>query len=184
MLTDGQLGVIVENAAKHIAGLTRRARDDLGAVDAVLVGCVRIKLKRPVVVTEIAWIDAAEETAPLDREALAIGRGAASITPYAAQLQPMMVIDQDGVGRLDRGVTQEPSAGVLQRLRREGIDALAHGGQAEVRAVRDHRGEQRPVQIGATWLIAAERLEGAGKAAPFVDVLQQIFNCVLAGGWN
>jgi hypothetical protein len=42
--------------------------------------------------------------------------------------------------------------------------------------VRDHRGEQRPVQIGATWLIAAERLEGTGEAAPFVNVLQQIFN--------
>ena len=43
--------------------------------------------------------------------------------------------------------------------------------------MRDHRGEQRPVQIGATWLIAAERLEGAeGEAAPLVDILQQIFS--------
>ena len=58
-----------------------------------------------------------------------------------------MVIDQDRVGRLERGVAQEPSAGVLQGLGRERVDALAHGGEAEIGAVRDQRGEQRPVRI-------------------------------------
>ena len=32
------------------------------------------------------------------------------------------------------------------------------------------------MRVGATWLIAAERLEGTGEAAPFVDVLQQILD--------
>ena len=88
----------------------------------------------------------------------------------------MVVIDQDGVGRLERGVAQEPPAGVLQRRSGEAVDALAHGGEAEVGAVRDQSGEQRPGQIGVARLIPAERLEGAGEAAPFVDVLQQILD--------
>ena len=53
-----------------------------------------------------------------------------------------MVIDQDGVGGLDRGVAQEPAAGVLQSLGRERVDALAHSGEAEIGAVRDQSGEQ------------------------------------------
>ena len=44
----------------------------------------------------------------------------------------------------------------------EAVDALAHGGEAEVGAVRDQGGEQRPGQIGVARLIPAERLEGAG----------------------
>ena len=56
------------------------------------------------------------------------------------------------------------------------VDALAHGGEAEIGAMCDQGGEQRPVRIGAARLVAAERLEGAGEAAPFVDILQQIFD--------
>jgi hypothetical protein len=142
VFANGQCGVVVENAVEHVAGLTRRARDRLRAVDAVLVGGVRIELERAVVVAEIARINAAEQTVPLDREALAVGGGAASVAPDAAKLQAMMVIDQNGVGRFDRGVAQEPSAGVLQGLGRERVHALAHGGEAEIGAVRDQGGEQ------------------------------------------
>ena len=142
----------------------------------MLVGGVGIELQRAVVVAEIARIDAAKQAVPLDREALAIGGGAASVAPDAAERQAVMVIDQDGVGRLERGVAQEPSAGVLQRLGGERVDALAHGGEAEIGAMRDQGGEQRPVRVAATGLIAAERLEGAGEAAPFIDVLQQILD--------
>jgi hypothetical protein len=38
---DRQIGVVVENAAKDIAGLTRRAGDGLSAIDGVLIGSVR-----------------------------------------------------------------------------------------------------------------------------------------------
>ena len=81
VLANCQRGVVVENAAEHVAGLARRARDGLGAIDAVLVGGVRIELQRAVVVAEIARIDAAEQAVALDREALAIGGGAASVAP-------------------------------------------------------------------------------------------------------
>ena len=53
----------------------------------------------------------------------------------------MMVIDQGGVRRLDRGVAQEPAAGVLQGVGGERVDTLAHGGEAEIGAVRDQGGE-------------------------------------------
>ncbi len=43
VLADGQRGVVVENAAEHVAGLARGARDRLGGIDAVLVGGVRIE---------------------------------------------------------------------------------------------------------------------------------------------
>src|SRR4051794_28844538 len=142
VFANSQCGIVVENAAEHVAGLTRRARDGLRAVDAVLVGGVRIELERAGVIAEIARIDAAEQTVPLDGEALAVGGGAASVAPDAAELQAVMVIDQNGVGRFDRGVAQEPSAGVLQGLGGERVDALAHGGEAEIGAVRDQGGEQ------------------------------------------
>ena len=64
----------------------------------------------------------------------------------------MMVVDQDGVCGLEGVVAQEPSAGVLQHLRREIIDALAHGRQPEVGAMRDQGGEQRAVWILVAWL--------------------------------
>jgi hypothetical protein len=86
------------------------------------------------------------------------------------------MVDQDRVGRLERRLAQEPAAGVLQLLGGDGIDALRHGGQAEVGAVGDQAGQQRPVRVAATRFVAAERLEGAGEAAPLVDVLQQVLD--------
>lgn len=78
---DRQVGIVVEDTAENIAGLTRRAGDGLGAVDAVLIGGVGVKLQGAVIVAEIARIDAAKQAFPLDGEALAIGRGPPSITP-------------------------------------------------------------------------------------------------------
>jgi hypothetical protein len=49
---------------------------------------VRIELKCPIVVAEIARIDAAEQTVSLDREALAIGGGAASIPQMLLSFRP------------------------------------------------------------------------------------------------
>jgi hypothetical protein len=86
------------------------------------------------------------------------------------------MVDQDGVGRLDCGLAQEPSAGVLQDVGSERVDALAHGGQAEVGAVGDQGGQQRAVRVGTAGLVAAEWLEGAGEAAQLVDVLQQVLD--------
>ena len=85
-----------------------------------------------------------------------------------------MVIDQDRVGRFQRRLTQEPSAGVLQRLRGDRVDALAHGGKAKIGTVGDQGREQRTVMILGAGLVAGERLEGAREAAPFVHVLQQV----------
>ena len=139
---DRQVGVVVENAAEDIAGFARRAGDGLSTVDAVLIGGVGIKLQGAVVVAEIARIDAAEQTFPLHGEALAIGRGPASVTPDGAECLAVMVIDQGGIGGLERGVAQEPSAGVLQGFGGECVDALAHGGEAEIGAMRDQGREQ------------------------------------------
>jgi len=83
----------------------------------------------------------------------------------------VVVIDQDGGGRLERGRAQEPAAGVLQGIGGQRVDALTHGGEAEVGAVGDQGGEQGAVRVGAAWLVSAERLEGAGEAASLVDVL-------------
>src|SRR5271157_3203591 len=145
-------------------------------VDAVLVGCVRVNLKRLIIVAEIARIDAAEQALALDNEALAVGRGSAAIAPEAAELQAMMVIDKDGVGGLEGGVAQEPTAGVLQGFGGDAIDTLAHRGEAKVGPMGDQGGEQRAMRIDTAWLIAAERLESAGEAGPFIDVLQQVLD--------
>src|SRR5208337_2107729 len=61
-------------------------------VDAVLVGCVRVDLKRLIIVAEVARIDAAEQALALHDEALAVGRGSAAIAPEAAELQAVMVM--------------------------------------------------------------------------------------------
>ena len=83
----------------------------------------------------------------------------------------MVVVDHDRVRGLDGGWPQEPAAGVLQGIGGERVDALAHGGEAEVGAVGDQGGKQGALRVGAAGLIAAERLKGAGEAAPLVDVL-------------
>ena len=59
---------------------------------------------------------------------------------------------------------------------RDAVDALAHGGKAEIGAVGDERGEQRAVWIRSAGFVAAERLKGVGEAAPRVDVLQHVFD--------
>ena len=68
------------------------------------------------------------------------------------------------------GLTQSPYQKSFELFFKGVID----GFHPKVGAVRDQGGEQRPGQIGVARLIPAERLEGAGEAAPFVDVLQQI----------
>ena len=87
-----------------------------------------------------------------------------------------MVIDQDRVRRLECRFAQEPAAGILQLFGGDGIDALRHGGEAEIGAVGDQGGKQRAVRIAAPRFVAAERLKGAGEAAPVVNVLQQVFD--------
>ena len=72
VLADRQHGVIVENAAEHIACFTRYTGDYLSAVDAVLIGGVGIEGERSVVVAEVARIDAAKQAVALDHEALTI----------------------------------------------------------------------------------------------------------------
>jgi len=134
---DRHIRVVVENAAENIARFTRRAGDGLCAVDAVLIAGVGVKLQGAVVVPEIARVDAAKQAFPLDREALAIGREPASVAPDGAECLAVMVVDQDGVGGLERGVTQEPSAGVLQRV----------GGQRVARNIT-----RQPRKVASAWL--------------------------------
>ena len=111
----------------------------------MLIGGVGIKLQGSVVVAEIAWVDATQQAFPFDGEALAIRRGPPSISPDSTELLAMMMVDQDGVGGLERSVAQKPSAGVLQRIGGQRVDALAHGGEAKIGAVRDQGREQRQV---------------------------------------
>jgi hypothetical protein len=126
VFADDEGGVVVENAAEHVAGFARRAGDCLRRIDAVQVGSVGIEGERAIVVAEVAGIEAAQQAIALYREALPIGGGAAAVTPDAAEWQAVMVIDQDRVGRLQRRLAQEPPAGVLQRL--GGDRALAKAG--------------------------------------------------------
>ena len=73
--------------------------------------------------------------------------------------------------------SQEPAAGVLQRLGGQAIGALAHCGQAEIGAVRDQGGEQGAMRVvAAARRVTTERLERAGEAAPLVHVLEQVFD--------
>ena len=88
----------------------------------------------------------------------------------------MVMVDQDCVGRLDGGLAHEPAADVLQLPGCDAVDALAHGGKTEIRAVGDERGEQRAVWIRSAGFVAAERLKGVGEAAPRVDILQHVFD--------
>src|ERR1700689_2341194 len=108
VFSDHQVGIVVENTAEDIAGLTRRAGDSLGAVDAVLIGGVGIELQSAVVIAEIARIDAAKQAFPLDGEALAIRRRPPPVAPDGAECLTMMMVDQDRIGGLERGIAQEP----------------------------------------------------------------------------
>ena len=56
------------------------------------------------------------------------------------------------------------------------VDALAHGCEAEIRAVSDEHGEQRATRIRSAGFVAAERLKGAREAAPLIDILQHVFD--------
>ena len=176
MFPDRECRFVVEDAAQHVAGLARCAGDGLGGVDAVLVGGVGIELEGAVVIAEVARVDAAEQAVALDGKALAVRGGAPAVAPELAERQAVVMVHQDGVGRFDGGLAQEPSAGILQGVGGERVDALAHGGQAEVDAVGNQGGQQRAVRVGPAGLVAAERPEGAGEAAPLVDVLQQVLD--------
>src|SRR3954452_3772634 len=142
MFSDCQRRVVVEDATEHVARLAWRAGNRLGGVDAAFVGGVGVECERSVVITKIARIEAAEQAGSFHREALTIGGGALASAPDKAEFQVVVVIDQDSVGRLERGVAQEPSAGVLQRFSGKGIDALAHGGEAKIGAVGDQSSER------------------------------------------
>ena len=88
----------------------------------------------------------------------------------------MVMVNQDCVGSLDGGFAHEPAADVLQLRGCDAVDALAHCGKAEIRAMGDEGGEQRAVWILDPRFVAAERLKSAGKAAPLVDILQHVFD--------
>ena len=67
-----------------------------------------------------------------------------------------MMVHYRLVRRLQRGLAQEPLGRMVQPVGRHTLDAAAHGGGAQVGAVRDQRGEQGPVVVLASArLIAA-----------------------------
>jgi hypothetical protein len=51
------------------------------------------------------------------------------------------MVDKDPVGSLERVSSQEPLGNVVQQVDGEAFGALGHGRDAEVRAVRNQRGE-------------------------------------------
>ena len=55
-----------------------------------------------------------------------------------------MLVDHDRTGGLECRVAQKPAAGLLQHFGSHGADALRHGGEAEIGAVGNQRGQQRP----------------------------------------
>lgn len=91
----------------------------------------------PVVITEVPRVVRRKQRALLDAEPLAVGGRSNSLSPNAADRKLMMEVDQRGVGGLDGVLTQEPAAHVLEHVHRNALRALAHGGNAQIRAVGD-----------------------------------------------
>ena len=104
----------------------------------MLIGGVGVQGDGALIITEVARIEGAEQAAALDGEALAVGRGAAPVAPDGAERQAVVMVDQHRAGRLERRLAQEPAADILEPIGGDGIDALGHGGQAEIGAVGDN----------------------------------------------
>jgi hypothetical protein len=73
VLADVQLAVVLQDARKHVARLARRAGYCLCGVDTVLVGGVGVESQRPIVIAEVAWIEAAQQAVALHGKALTVG---------------------------------------------------------------------------------------------------------------
>ena len=171
-----QAGVVVQQAVEDPGRLARGAGDDLGGEDAEAVADVGVDGDRLVVVAEVAGMVGADQRARRGAEALAVRGGQSAVSPGRGEINLVEMLDDPGAGRLHRGLPHQPARGLLEVGRRQALDAVAHGGQAEVGAVGDQGGQQGAVGVPGARLVAGERPEGAGEAAAPVDVEQDVLD--------
>lgn len=88
----------------------------------------------------------------------------------------MVVVDQGGIGGLEGFLSQEPLAHILQHVDGDAGRALAHGRDAEVRAVRDESGQQGGVDILGAGGKAAEGAKFPAEPTPGINLAQQLFD--------
>ena len=87
-----------------------------------------------------------------------------------------MVVDQGHVGRLQGLLTQPPVAHLLEHVHRDPFGTVAHGRDAEIRAVRDQRGQQGRGQMSRAGLVFPQGLERAREPAPRVYLREHLFD--------
>ena len=167
---------VVEHTIKDVGRFPRGTGDKLGRVDADAIADVGVDSDSFVVVAEIAGMVGAEKRPWRRAETLTIGRRQATVAPEGSEVEAMKVLDNLSIGCLHGGFAHQPVRGLLEVGGRQVLDAVAHGGQAEVGAVGDQGGQQRPITIPWLWLIAGDRVEGAGETAAPVDVEQDVLD--------
>ena len=171
-----QAGVVVEQAVENVGRLPRGAGDDLGGEDADAIADVGVDGDGLVVVAEVAGVVGADEGARRRAEALAIRGGQAAVAPDRGEVEPVVMLDDLGIGGLQGGVAHQPAGGQLEIRGGQVLDAVAHGGQAEVGAVGDQGGEEGAVGVLGARLVTSEWAEGPGEAAAPVDVEQDVLD--------
>ncbi len=107
---------------------------------------VAVDAHGPVVTTEMPRLIGADQGAGRCGKALAVGRRKSAVAPDRGKRQPMLMLDDLGVGGLQCRVAHQPAGGMLKVGCRQPLDAAAHGGEPGVGAVGDQGGEQRAVE--------------------------------------
>ena len=176
MLADPQHRIIFQESVQHVQRLPRCTGDRPRAVYGVLVRQVRVDGDRTVVVTEVARIERRQQRIGLDAKALPIGGRGGPFPPDGTEIQAVMIVDQGCVGRLQSLLTQPPVAHLLEHVHRDAFGTVPHGRDAEIRAVRDQRGQQGRGQMGRAGLVIPQGLERAREAAPRVYLRKHLFD--------
>src|SRR5882724_2072753 len=98
MRANWQNRVVFQETIQDVQRLTRATGNHLGAVDAILVGDVRIDPNGLVVVPVIAWVIGRQETASPDAKALRIRGREGARAMHGTQWQFVMPVDHLGTG--------------------------------------------------------------------------------------
>ena len=88
----------------------------------------------------------------------------------------MVVLDEGGVRRFQRVFAQKPPGNMLQHVDADALCVLTHGGDAEVRPMRDYGCEQRRIDAFGAGFVAAEGSELAREVTIGVDLAQEVFD--------
>jgi hypothetical protein len=112
----------------------------------------------------------------VEGKALAIGRRGEALAPHTTQFEGVMIIHQDGMGRFQRLVAQEPRRDMLEHLHRDPDGTVAHRDDAQIGAMGNQGHQERGQEIGETGWRIAEGGAGLRKATPALHRHEQLFN--------